>query len=48
VKVRLQLDDGEVSIVLRDSGNSPVCVGPSEALCEEVEQLFGRPVLTFT
>ncbi|MEY4667359.1 MAG: polymerase alpha subunit [Pseudomonadota bacterium] len=47
VKVRLQLDDGEVSIVLRDSGNSPVCVGPSEALCEEVEQLFGRPVLTF-
>jgi DNA polymerase-3 subunit alpha len=48
VKVRLQLDDGEVSIVLRDSSNTPVCVGPSEALCEEVEQLFGRPVLTFT
>ena len=48
VKVRLQLDDGEVSIVLRDSANTPVCVGPSEALCEEVEQLFGRPVLTFT
>jgi DNA polymerase-3 subunit alpha len=47
VKVRLQLDDGEVSIVLRDSTNTPVCVGPSEALCEEVEQLFGRPVLTF-
>jgi DNA polymerase-3 subunit alpha len=47
VKVRLQLDDGEVSIVLRDSANTPVCVGPSEALCEEVEQLFGRPVLTF-
>ena len=47
VKVRLQLEDGEVSIVLRDSANSPVCVGPSEALCEEVEQLFGRPVLTF-
>ncbi len=47
VKVRLQLDDGEVSIVLRDSANSPICVGPSEALCEEVEQLFGRPVLTF-
>ncbi len=47
VKVRLQLDDGEVSIVLRDAANTPVCVGPSEALCEEVEQLFGRPVLTF-
>lgn len=47
VKVRLQLDEGEVSIVLRDSGNSPVCVLPSEALCEEVEQIFGRPVLSF-
>ncbi len=47
VKVRLQLDEGEVSIVLRDSANSPVCVLPSEALCEEVEQIFGRPVLSF-
>ncbi len=47
VKVRLQLDEGEVSIVLRDSANSPVCVVPSEALCEEVEQIFGRPVLSF-
>ncbi len=47
VKVRLQLDEGEVSIVLRDSGNSPVCVVPSETLCEEVEQIFGRPVLSF-
>jgi len=47
VKVRLQLDEGEVSIVLRDSANSPVCVVPSETLCEEVEQIFGRPVLSF-
>ena len=47
VKVRLQLDEGEVSIVLRDNANSPVCVLPSEALCEEVEQIFGRPVLSF-
>lgn len=47
VKVRLQLDEGEVSIVLRDGANSPVCVLPSEALCEEVEQIFGRPVLSF-
>ncbi len=47
VKVRLKLETGEVSIVLRDAGNTPVCVLPSEALCEEVEQLFGRPVLTF-
>ena len=47
IKVRLQLDEGEVSIVLRDNANSPVCVLPSEALCEEVEQIFGRPVLSF-
>lgn len=48
VKVRLKLESGEVSIVLRDDSNTPVCVLPSEALCEEVEQIFGRPVLTFT
>ncbi len=47
IKVRLKLETGEVSIVLRDAENTPVCVLPSEALCEEVEQLFGRPVLTF-
>jgi DNA polymerase-3 subunit alpha len=47
VRVRLQLDTGEVAMVLRDGSNSPVCVVPSEALCEEVEQVFGRPVLTF-
>jgi DNA polymerase-3 subunit alpha len=47
VKVRLRIEGKEVSVVLRDSANAPVCVGPSEALCEEVEQLFGRPVLTF-
>ncbi len=47
IKVRLKLESGDVSIVLRDVRNTPVCVLPSEALCEEVEQLFGRPVLTF-
>ncbi len=47
VKVRLKLESGEVSILLRDGRDTPVCVLPSEALCEEVEQVFGRPVLTF-
>jgi hypothetical protein len=47
VKVRLQLAEGDVSVVLRDSRNAPVCVVPSETLCEEIEQLFGRPVLSF-
>jgi DNA polymerase-3 subunit alpha len=48
VKARIKLETGEVSIVLRDDKNSPICVLPSETLCEEVEQLFGRPVLTFS
>jgi DNA polymerase-3 subunit alpha len=47
IKVRLKLENDEVSIVLRNGSNTPVCVLPSETLCEEVEQLFGRPVLTF-
>ncbi len=47
VKVRLQLDEGDVSVVLRDNRNVPICVVPSERLCEEIEQLFGRPVLSF-
>ena len=47
IKVRLMIDEREVSVVLRDGMNVPVCVLPSEALCEEVEQLFGRQVLTF-
>ena len=47
IKVRLKLESEEVSIVLRDGSNTPVCVLPSESLCEEIEQVFGRPVLTF-
>jgi DNA polymerase-3 subunit alpha len=47
VRVQLKLETGEVAVVLRDGSNSPICVVPSEALCEEVEQVFGRPALTF-
>ncbi len=47
VKVRLEVSGAEVSIPLRDRAQSPVCVLPSEKLCDEVEQLFGRPVLSF-
>ena len=47
IKVRLKLEGGEASVVLRDGSNNPVCVLPSEVLCEEIEQIFGRPVLTF-
>jgi hypothetical protein len=47
VKVRLELDGAEVSVLLRDREEAPVCVIPSENLCEDIEQLFGRPVLSF-
>lgn len=47
VKVRCTIDQAEVSLVLKDKKDAPVCVVPSELLCEEVEQLFGRPVLSF-
>lgn len=47
VKVRLEVDGAEVTIDLRDVREAQICVVPSEALCEEVEQVFGRPVLSF-
>ncbi|RMG42434.1 MAG: DUF655 domain-containing protein [Candidatus Dadabacteria bacterium] len=46
VKVKLSVNGDSISVALRHN-NAPVCVNPSEALCDEVEQLFGRPVLTF-
>lgn len=47
VKVKIDVSGAEVSMMLRDQREAPVCVVPSELLCDEVEQLFGRPVLTF-
>ncbi|NMC62204.1 MAG: hypothetical protein GYA55_03465, partial [SAR324 cluster bacterium] len=47
LKVRIEVEDAEVSMVLKDHKDSPVRVMPSEALCNEVEQIFGRPVLSF-
>jgi len=47
LKARLQIDGQEVSMSLRDERDAPICVLPSEDLCDEVEQLFGRPVLSF-
>jgi DNA polymerase III subunit alpha len=38
--------DGEF-LLLRDADKRPIKVQPSEELCEESEQLFGRPALTF-
>lgn len=47
VKVRLKTKQKTISLTLKDAKNSPVVVLPSESLCEEVEQIFGKPVLTF-
>ncbi len=47
LKVRIEVEDAEVSMLLKDRRDAPVRVMPSEALCNEVEQLFGRPVLSF-
>ncbi|MFM1846626.1 MAG: polymerase alpha subunit [Pseudomonadota bacterium] len=47
VKVRIEVEGLEVSLMLQDKRDAPVSVVPSEALCDEVEQIFGRPVLSF-
>jgi DNA polymerase-3 subunit alpha len=47
VRLKMEIEGAEVSMILRDRGNTQVSVAPSEGLCEEVEQLFGKPVLTF-
>jgi DNA polymerase III subunit alpha len=47
LKASFKLDGQMVEIMLRDANNAPVSVMPSEDLCEQVEQLFGRAVLSF-
>ncbi len=47
VRVSVRVEGEEISVLLRDKNDSPVCVKPSEELCEKVEKLFGRPVLSF-
>lgn len=47
VRVRFHIEGEEVSILLRDGNEVPICVQPSEQLCDRIEQLFGRPVLSF-
>ncbi len=47
IRVKIEVDGSEISMVLKDQGNSPITVAPSEVLCDQVEQIFGRPVLSF-
>ena len=45
--VKVNVQEVAKPVQLRDRHNAPICVAPSERLCEEIEQLFGRPVLSF-
>ncbi|MCB0353897.1 MAG: hypothetical protein KDD64_10245, partial [Bdellovibrionales bacterium] len=47
VQLQLLVSGSQVSLGLRNEQKDPVCVSVSEELCDEVEQLFGRPVLSF-
>ncbi|MCB9029647.1 MAG: DNA polymerase III subunit alpha [Deltaproteobacteria bacterium] len=45
--VKIRIDHVPYPVQLKDDRDAPICVQPSETLCEAVEQLFGRPVLSF-
>lgn len=47
LKVRIDVEGRFLSLVLKDKRDAPISVSPSETLCEEVELVFGRPVLSF-
>lgn len=47
VKVRVDVPGAEVMVALKDRRDTPVRVMPCEPLCDEIEQIFGRPVLSF-
>lgn len=47
IKVLIDVDGSEVSMLLKDQREAPVRVMPSENLSDEIEQVFGRPVLSF-
>jgi len=45
--IKIKVDEVPFPIQLKDGENTPICIAASENLCEAVEQLFGRPVLSF-
>ncbi len=47
LKVKFDFQDEQIQFILKDGRNVPISVRPSEELCEQIEQLFGRPVLNF-
>lgn len=47
VKISMAVDEVDLDIPLKSDSGVNLLVAPSEDLCEQVEQLFGRPVLSF-
>jgi DNA polymerase-3 subunit alpha len=47
IRVKFSIEGQEVGVLLRDHGENPICVKPSDELRGEIEQLFGRDVLEF-
>jgi DNA polymerase-3 subunit alpha len=47
LKARIDTQHQSLSVQLRDGDARPICIEPSEELCDRVEELFGRPVLSF-
>lgn len=47
LRVVLNGAEGEVTVALRDERKSPICVTPSEEFSDRVEQVFGKPALSF-
>lgn len=47
IRLTVEIDRSEVNLALKGHNSTPIAVAPSEQLCDEVEQLFGRPVLSF-
>ncbi len=48
LQLRLQLREGTCVITPRGEGGAPITVAPSEELCDQLEELFGRPIIGFT
>lgn len=45
--VLVSVEEVKMSVQLKNEYSQPICVRPSEILCEEIEEIVGRPVFTF-
>ncbi|MCB0329512.1 MAG: DNA polymerase III subunit alpha [Bdellovibrionales bacterium] len=47
IEMMIEFETGEIAIQLKDENENPILVQITEDLCDEAEQIFGRPVLSF-